>query len=342
MSRFIDVNITDDTTPISQAGFGLGFILDPVESEMDEYDYTEIMDLEDVPENASELAEDMVNQYLSQTPNPGNVAIQGVYIDGTDGTAEDVGDALDQVVEENNDWYGLLLASREQTEIEEADDWVPANKLFITSPVEPSWDELKEYDLLSDKTGSFPHTEEREYDAAIMSKMFTTDPGSATWKWQELSGVDSSGYPSAEVSSMLDPDEGEPTMNPMIYEMGVDYTAEGKNVNGGYLDIQRTIDWLEARLTENIFGLMINNDKIPYDNSGIAQVKAKMKEIFKQATNRGIVVIEDGEALWNIDAPEREDVPTNDRANRVLPDVNFNLTAAGAIHEVDISGAVKV
>ena len=343
MSRFIEVNITDQTTPISQAGFGLAFILDPVADSTSEYGYTEVRDLESVPENASQLAADMINRYFSQTPNPGVVAVQGIYIDETDGTATDVQDALGQVIEENNDWYGLLLASRDQADIEAADSWVPANKLFITQPLEESWNTaLNTYDLLSNKTGAFPHKTERQYDAAIMSRMFATDPGSATWKWKTLSGVDSSGYSSAEISNMLSPGEGEPAMNPMIHEMGVDYTADGKNVNGGYLDIQRAIDWMDARLTENIFQLMITEDKVPYTNAGISQVTSRMSEIFQQATARGVVAIEDGEALWSIDAPRRQDVPTNDRANRILPDVNFEVIAAGAIHSVSVSGVVKV
>lgn len=341
-SRFIEVDITDETTPISQAGFGLAFILDPVESEADEYDYTEVRDTEDTPDDASELAADMINQYLSQQPNPGVVAIQGIYIDETDGTAEDIEDALDQVKEDNNDWYGLLLASREQSEIEAADGWIPANKLFITSPIEDDWEALSSYDLLSDKTGAFPHSQEREYDAAIMSRMLATDPGSATWKWKELSGVGSSGYSNSDVSSMLDPGEDEPAMNPMIHEMGRDYTADGKNVNGGYLDIQRAIDWMDARLTENIFQLLVTEDKVSYTNAGISQIVSRMKEIFQQATARDIIAVEDGEALWEIDAPRRQDVPTNDRANRLLPDVEFDVVAAGAIHEVEVSGVVRV
>lgn len=336
MSRFITVNIEDETTPVSQEGFGLGFILDPVASEEDEYDYTEVRDIEDTPDNASELAEDMINQYLSQTPNPGVIAVQGVYIDETDGTAEDIGDALNQVVEDNSDWYGLLLASREQSDIEEADDWIPADKLFITSPIEDDWDALSEYDLESDKTGAFPSEEEQEVDAAIMSRMFATDPGSQTWKWQELSGVRSSGYSSADVSAMTDPEEGEPHMNPVIWEMGVDYTADGANVNGGFLDIQRAIDWLEARLTENIFQLLVSQGKVSFTNTGIAQVTSRMREIFQQAKGRDVL------KEYGIYAPDREDVPTNDRANRVLPDVEFEGIIAGAIHEVEVSGVLQV
>ncbi|QTL96560.1 DUF3383 family protein [Iocasia frigidifontis] len=342
MSRFITINITDKTTPISQAGFGLGFILDPVADAGSEYDYVEIRSIDDIPANATQLAQDMANAYLSQQPNAGVLTMQGIYINETDGTATDIEEALNQVIEVNDDWYGLLLASREQADIEAADGWIPANKLFITSPVEADWTTLSAYSLLSDKTGVFPSTTEQYIDAAIMSRMFATDPGSATWKWKQLSGVENSGYTNADVSSMLSPGEGEPNMNPVIHEMGADYTAEGKTVTGEYLDIQRAIDWMDARLTENIFQLLINEDKISYTNAGISQITSAMKEIFRVGVNRGVIAEEDGEPLWNIDAPRRQDIPQNARANRNLPDVNFDFTAAGAIHSLTVSGVVQV
>ena len=342
MARFITINITDQTTPISQVGFGLGFILDLVTDSVSEYDYTEVRALEDIPTSASQLAQDMANAYLSQTPNPGVVAMQGVFIDVI-GTYTTITEALNSIIVENNDWYGLLLASREQADIEEADGWIPANKLFITQPLEADWaTTLSAYTLLSDKTGVFPHTMEKQYDAAIMSHMFATDPGSATWKWKQLSGVNSSGYTNANISSMLSPGVDEPYMNPMIHEMGVDYTADGRNVNGGYLDIQRAIDWMDARLTENIFQLMITADKVPYTNGGISQVVSCIKEIFQQAVTREVIAVEDGVALWTINAPRRQDVPTNIRANRILPDINFDAVVAGAIHEVEVSGVLRV
>ena len=332
MSRFINVLIEDQTTPISQAGFGLGLIFDPD----NDFEYAEVMDIDDIPAGASELAENMANQYLSQQPNPGKVAMIGKLVNGTEGDYANVSDALSAVLEENNDWYGLLLASRDQADIEEADGWIPANKLFITQPLESEWTALSGYDLTSLKTGAFPSVNEQEIDAAMMAKMFATNPGTSNWKFQTLSGVGPSGYSNADVSSMLNPGEGEPNMNPVIHEMGTDYTADGKAVEGSFLDIQRAIDWMEARMTENIFQLLISQGKVSYTNAGIAQVIARLKEILQQAVSRDVVL------EYTINAPNREDVPTNTRANRVLPDINFEATVSGAVNEVEVHGAVQV
>lgn len=344
MSRFIEVNITDQTKPVSQAGFGTAFLLDPVTEKAKEYDYTEIRNINDIPENASQLAEKMANAYLSQSPTAGVINMQGIYVDSVDGTVENVIEALNKVNEESRDWYGLLIASRTQADIEDAAEWIPANKLFITQPVAADWTALKAYNLASyNKTGIYPSITEQAIDAAIMARMFATDPGSATWKWKTLNGVTSSGYTNTEISSMLSPDEGEAYMNPVIYEKGVYYTAEGKTGDGSFLDITRAIDWMEARITENLFQLFINTDKVPYTDDGIAQVVGRLEEILRLAVDRDVIAVDsEGVPLYTLDIPSRTDIPTNTRANRILPDVDFEATVAGAVHSVEVAGVLKV
>jgi len=344
MSRFIEVNITDQTKPVSQAGFGTAFLLEPVSASGDEYQYTEVRSVDDIPEAAGELAADMANAYLSQSPTAGVINMQGVYVDDLEGTATDITEALNQVYEDNDDWYGLLLASRIQVDIEEAAGWTPATKLFITQPVEPDWAGLGAYNLAGyNNTGIFPSIEEQAIDAAIMARMFATDPGSATWKWKTLNGVTSSGYTNTEISSMLSPDEGEAFMNPVIYEKGIYYTAEGKTGDGSFLDITRAIDWMEARITENLFQLFINTDKVPYTGDGIAQVVARLEEILRFAVDRDVIAVDsEGVPLYTLDIPSRTDIPTNTRANRILPDVDFEATVAGAVHSVSVAGVLKV
>ncbi|MCF8002129.1 MAG: DUF3383 domain-containing protein [Halanaerobiales bacterium] len=344
MSRFIEVNITDQTKPVSQAGFGTAFLLDPVTDVTNEYSYTEVRNIDEIPTEASQLAQDMANAYLSQSPTAGVINMQGIYVDSVEGTAENVVEALNTIYEENDDWYGLLIASRTQADIEDAAGWIPANKLFITQPVEVDFTALSAYGLAEfNNTGIFPSVTEQAIDAAIMARMFATDPGSATWKWKTLNGVTSSGYSNADVSSMLSPGEGEPFMNPVIYEKGIYYTAEGKTGDGSFLDITRAIDWMEARMTENIFNLMINSNKIPYTDDGIAMVAAKLEEILRLAVDRDVIAVDtEGVPLYEMDIPSRTDIPTNTRANRILPDMDFEATVAGAVHSVDVAGVLKV
>lgn len=344
MVRDINVNITDSTRPVSQAGFGTGFLLDPVAASADEYPYTEIRSINDIPENASALADGMIRRYLNQRPTTGVITVQGVHVADVDGTVATISEALDLVYQEESDWYGLLLASREQADIEEAAEWCPINKFFITQPIEPDWTALSAYGLAAYSTTlAIPSIEEQYADAGLMGYMFTKDPGSATWMWKGVEGVISSGYSNADISSMLSPDEGEPYMIPMLYAKSRYYTGGSKMCDGTYADIKRAIDWLEARQEENIFLLLLNTDKVGYTNDGISQIGTKLAETLDEAVDNDVIAVDDeGIPRYLIDIPRIQDIPTNTRANRTLPDIPWDATVVGAVESVTVNGNLTV
>jgi hypothetical protein len=45
---------------------------------------------------------------------------------------------------------------------------------------------------------------------------------------------------------------------------------------------------------------------------------------------------------WTVTAPDVSEISTTDRGNRLLPDLNFNGTLLGAIHNVEINGTVAI
>lgn len=54
---------------------------------------------------------------------------------------------------------------------------------------------------------------------------------------------------------------------------GVNITQEGKVASGEWIDIIIGTDWLEARLRESVYSALVNNRKIPYDDTGIAMIE---------------------------------------------------------------------
>ena len=63
---------------------------------------------------------------------------------------------------------------------------------------------------------------------------------------------------------------------------------------------------------------------------------------FPENTIHIIAVDADGNGIWDVDAPDAEDISDVDKGNRILPDVEFEVTLAGAIHEVSISGVLQL
>jgi hypothetical protein len=337
MMADVEVVISDQTKAISQAGFGLPLVFDPTSN----VPYTEVTATNEIPTEAGEVADGMIGRMLSQEPAPGKVAVYGVDLVTAGTTLED---ELNKMMVEHNDFYFLLLASRVQTDIEAVAEWAGANqKLFIAQndiTVAAADVVAMAANISSSRTGIFAYQGDKDpyLDAAIVGRIAPLQPGAVTWKFKELNGVPVSQYLNADVSALH-----AGNVNTYIKEMGVLQTSEGKATNGSYLDIQRSKDWLKARIQESIFFLLHNAEKIPYDDSGIAQVVSKLKSVLKLAVDRGIIAKDvDGNGMWSISAPRRVDIPTNTIANRILPDINFTATIAGAVHNVKVNGVLKV
>jgi hypothetical protein len=63
----------------------------------------------------------------------------------------------------------------------------------------------------------------------------------------------------------------------------------------------------------------------------------------QQATAQGIIARgADGNGMWSVTAPKRSEIAANTIAARVLPDVEFEFTLAGAIHSVVVRGVISV
>ena len=106
---------------------------------------------------------------------------------------------LDAIELEDPDWYGLLLDSNSEAQVNAAAAWAEARtKLFIAETGD--WDAKdpgETTDVMSDlqaanytRSAAIWHGDSAEFGAAAwMGTMFTFTPGTATWALKSLSGV---------------------------------------------------------------------------------------------------------------------------------------------------------
>ena len=97
----------------------------------------------------------------------------------------------------------------------------------------------------------------------------------------------------------------------------------------------RGIDWLTARLAENLFTYMVKQPKIPYTDTSITAMKGNITSTLQSAVDRFILT----------DLPLVESTPVAlvdaaDKANRVYGPFRFTGILAGAIKSVTIRGTV--
>ena len=115
--------------------------------------------------------------------------------------------------------------------------------------------------------------------------------------------------------------------------------------SGEFIDVIRGRDWLTARLRERIFGLLINARKVPFTNAGIDQVTSEVSAQLTEGIGAGYLSpdnLEGQDVPFVVTAPTAQEVSKADKIARLLPNVAFEATLAGAIHAVQINGSIQV
>lgn len=340
MADDISITISRETDAVTQAGFGMPLIVDTGVSAAIAYE--EFEDLASVVDGTDWTVADegykIAAAIFAQTPTVEKVALVGVpYVSGTDVIADDLIAPLTTVINEgNNDWYFLVTDQQTNDEVVALSAFAAGNKKMYFVSVD---DTLILGNLSSDRTVVLVHKTPSTYPAeAWVGRCAPETPGSITWKFKSLDGITIPGYTASEVTAIHDADG-----NTYVRKLGYDQTSEGIATDGTYIDIVRGQDYIESKLQESLGRLLYTSNKIPYDDTGIAQVVASVQGVLKGAVEDGIIAVDsDGNGLYSVTAPRREDIDTNDIANRILPDVNFEFTLAGAIHQIVIYGVISL
>lgn len=190
--------------------------------------------------------------------------------------------------------------------------------------------------LYHDNSFSYP-------DAAWVSVMAPIDPGSATWKFKTLPGIESYSLTTTQkniIKNVTSPS----TRRGNVYTRigGLDVTGDGVCTRSTgetprFADITRGIDWLIARMEERLFGVLAQAQKIPYVDTGVAIVEAQVRAQLLEGISQGVLAETPTPVVT---VPVVANLTPAQRASRVLPGVTFSAQLAGAIHEITISGTV--
>ena len=252
----------------------------------------------------------------------------------------------------DNDWYGWVLASRDSADILAAANWTESvRKLFGTAIAEagaynPESTTDTGYLLYNGnyyRTFWFYHKDAASDfpEAAVMARCFAILPGGETWANKKLAGVTTDPLTETQYIAI----KGK---NGNTFERfrNISITQNGKVAAGEWIDVIRFRDWLQEEITVNVFNALVNNNKIPYTDEGIAIIEAQIRQALELGTRRGgiapIEYDEDGNENYGytISVPLSSSISANQKATRVLQDVSFTARLAGAIHVVEITGSL--
>jgi hypothetical protein len=342
----IIVNITDQTRPITRTGFGKALILGvtaEIDGTKDEYkEYTSLTEIQEDYANTTEEYK-AAKALLSQDPRPDVIAMLNVTRTTPDAVPADLTDALDEILEDNhNDWYWLMLTSKADEDIAAAAEWADLNKkMFITCFHSSTLADITGLatEINSDRTALFAHKQMSEYmDAALIGNLAPKSVGSWTAKFKTLIGISDAGYSTTEIASLE-----AANVNTYIKKMGILQTTEGKTTSGSYIDLTLSKDWLRAEMQTEIMRVLTNNEKVSYDETGISLIVGAVKAVLKRAVSQGIIAKDAaGNGLFTVIEPKLANISMENKSQRILPDVNWVATVAGAVHNVVVNGIVQV
>lgn len=263
---------------------------------------------------------------------------------------ETIAKSMELIIAEDNDFYGICMTSRSEEDILALADWTESHiKLFGTSIAQAGakdasvtndiGSKLKEANYY--RTFWFYHEKaDTEFpECANMTRCFAINPGGETWANKKLAGVSTDPLTETEYKAIT-------FKNGNTFETvrNVAITQNGKVTAGEWIDVIRFRDWLQEEISTNIFNLMINRDKIPYTDAGIAIIENQIRTALDLGQERGGIAPTEYDELSNenqgytISVPLAANIPANTKANRILEDISFTARLAGAIHAVEIKG----
>lgn len=347
LNDIVTVVISRETTSVTQAGFGTPAILATFATSKTTPVFPRTRYYSSLTEMVAEgwLTTDdaymMAEKLLAQNPKVSRFMV--ARHDSGDAT---YAAALNAIAAEQSDWYVLLAATVTKADVLAIAAWVEAEKkLYLTRSAEAEVLDPNDVDDIAtglkglgyERTTVIYHglvsAVDQYADAAWAGECLPFDPGSQTWAFKTLAGVTADNLTTANANAVFG-------KNANTYQVkgGVSITREGKVSSGEYIDIIRGLDWLEARLQETIYSLLVNKRKVPYDDSGITLIAAAVDGVLDEAERAGVLIPGSGV----VTAPKYADISSANKIARNLPDINFTGLLQGAIQKVRIEGVVSL
>lgn len=336
LNEIVNVQIDRQTESVDQANFGIPlFVVEVSSIDALVTTYTNIdAVLEDYA--TTDVAYKMAAAAFSQEIRPDKIKI-GQKLD-TDTWV----DGITDISEADDDWYGLAVETVAAADILLIAAYIEAKtKIYIARSADADVLTTATDDIASDLQAAEYNRTALIYDAnaatayadaAWLGNCLVRDPGSQTWKFKTLTGITYNALSATEKQNAIGKGA-----NVYIRLAGTNITNEGTVASGEFIDIIRGIDWLKARIQENVYSKLINAPKIPFTNAGIAIIETVVREQLDVGIERDLIAID---PAYTVTVPDVLDTQEADRQNRKLTPVNFRARLAGAIHFVEIRGVV--
>ena len=364
--RVVSVTVTRNNNFPARRGFGTPLFLtsQSVAGQLDASNLTKLygsMDEVAVDFSAGDEFYDAALAAFSQNPAP--LSIKASWYDGTSPTATTVADDLDDIQEADPNWYFLTVESdlRDDVPIVTAiSDWAEAR---VKIPIIESNDAdmktptnttnvaavLKATDR--ERTAIMYHEEIDEYPAIALAAVISTfvldeDESAYTPAFKQLRGITRNNIGSAALQAVTGfiPKLGQNKTAGHLATTYVDIGGQNHTQFGSVMSQNTFIDeihfgdWLKARTEEEMFAILLNNKRVPFDDRGMAILAAGPQIVMDRAVANGAIAQDIDEEtgdlipVYTMTVPRATSVPASQRNARISPPIRITYRYAGAVH----------
>lgn len=238
--------------------------------------------------------------------------------------------------------YGLLIDGFSETEINIAATFAEANGMIFLgqSPDQEILESGQTDDVASDLEGAgynrsavcFTRNMSSDWAAGLLGLMLGQTPGSATWAFKQIAGAEADVLSTSHFNAAR-------AKSALLYttDRNIAHTWDGWAASGRFFDITHGVDFLKADIETRVYQLLLNQPKVPFTATGLAQVETQIRGALTAAEASGLVA-----PGWTVTMPDLVGYSTVDKAARILRTVKFTAVLQGAVHSVTVAGVLTV
>lgn len=340
IDKIVEVYISRQTTQIETASFDIPMI---VITAVDDDEVTErvltfstaaaVGDMFGTASNAYIMASKLFGQELKPTEIKVGIRL----------TTETWPQALANLSQIDDTWYAVLAETHASSDQQAIATYIETvRKMYFTSSADPVMVTSAQTDIASilenlgiDRTVMIyhPNANTEFPEAAWVGSQLSEVPGSNTWMFKSVSGVSGTRLSETQISFLESKN-----VNYYTSVAGVNIFQNGETLGNSWIDEIIFVDWLYARLQEQIFFRLINTRKIPYTRRGFAVIEAEIRSVLSQGIANGGIA---DDTPVSVISPDPLAIPETQRTQRIAGDWTFTARLAGAVHRVIIRGTVS-
>ncbi|RMC36927.1 hypothetical protein F5ESL0236_07960 [Lactobacillus sp. ESL0236] len=148
----------------------------------------------------------------------------------------------------------------------------------------------------------------------------------------DLTGIDSNEWTEAEYAQIM-------AYNglTMTNKAGDIVVSNSKAVDGTYIDHTFGTQYITNAIQVKMQRFLTSTDYLPYDNDGIALLKAQLESVMTEIGAKGLLVRDNGKPVYSVITTSRENVAPSDYKNRIYRGTKVTCTLATAIEKVNMT-----